>query len=275
MASPAVTDPPGELMYRQMSRSGSSAASSSSWAQIRLAVVSSTCGAEEDDALLEEALVDVAGPVDPGHLVGDRGKDQLGHAGERTASRSGSGLPGHRAAYHGRRRRHLPAAGCGRGESGRRARFRSWSRKGWRFESSRPHAVVATAAAGSPAVGSISRGSPPGRRALRPSRTAARTGSSARRQGGVGDVQAGAQLPPDGGPHRGAQRHQPASGGGRETAIDARQAMGPGPSAGRSSPGPHRSYRRRAAVLEGRSRPSPSTADLFVRRPRWVRDRDG
>ena len=28
---------------------------------------------------------------------------------------------------------------CGRGETGRRARFRSWSRKGWRFESSRPH----------------------------------------------------------------------------------------------------------------------------------------
>ena len=27
----------------------------------------------------------------------------------------------------------------GRGEAGRRARFRSWSREGWRFESSRPH----------------------------------------------------------------------------------------------------------------------------------------
>jgi hypothetical protein len=30
-------------------------------------------------------------------------------------------------------------AACGRGETGRRARFRSWSRKGWRFDSSRPH----------------------------------------------------------------------------------------------------------------------------------------
>jgi hypothetical protein len=31
---------------------------------------------------------------------------------------------------------------CGRGGIGRRARFRSWSRKGWRFKSSRPHCCV-------------------------------------------------------------------------------------------------------------------------------------
>jgi hypothetical protein len=31
---------------------------------------------------------------------------------------------------------------CGRGGTGRRARFRSWSRKGWRFKSSRPHKVL-------------------------------------------------------------------------------------------------------------------------------------
>ena len=30
---------------------------------------------------------------------------------------------------------------CGRGGTGRRARFRSWSRKGWRFKSSRPHVL--------------------------------------------------------------------------------------------------------------------------------------
>ena len=28
---------------------------------------------------------------------------------------------------------------CGRGGTGRRARLKSWSRKGWRFKSSRPH----------------------------------------------------------------------------------------------------------------------------------------
>ena len=33
----------------------------------------------------------------------------------------------------------VPQARRGRGETGRRARFRSWSREGWRFESSRPH----------------------------------------------------------------------------------------------------------------------------------------
>ena len=37
-----MTEPPGELMYRLMSRSGSSAASRRSWAQMRLALVSST-----------------------------------------------------------------------------------------------------------------------------------------------------------------------------------------------------------------------------------------
>ncbi len=34
---------------------------------------------------------------------------------------------------------HYTSGPCGRGETGRRARFRSWSREGWRFESSRPH----------------------------------------------------------------------------------------------------------------------------------------
>ena len=38
MARPSVTDPPGELMYSEMSFSGSSASSSTSWAQTRLAV---------------------------------------------------------------------------------------------------------------------------------------------------------------------------------------------------------------------------------------------
>jgi hypothetical protein len=42
MAMPAVTDPPGELMYSQMSLSGSSAASRSSWAQMALALSSRT-----------------------------------------------------------------------------------------------------------------------------------------------------------------------------------------------------------------------------------------
>ena len=42
MAMPAVTDPPGELMYRLMSRSGSSAASSRICAHNRLAMSSST-----------------------------------------------------------------------------------------------------------------------------------------------------------------------------------------------------------------------------------------
>ncbi len=39
---PAVTEPPGELMYSQMSLSGSSAASSSICAQIALAFSSRT-----------------------------------------------------------------------------------------------------------------------------------------------------------------------------------------------------------------------------------------
>ena len=39
---PAETEPPGELMYRKMSRVGSSAASSSSCAQMTFAIVSST-----------------------------------------------------------------------------------------------------------------------------------------------------------------------------------------------------------------------------------------
>src|ERR1700722_9181717 len=42
MASPAVTDPPGELMYRLMSAREFSADSSSSWAHRRLATRSST-----------------------------------------------------------------------------------------------------------------------------------------------------------------------------------------------------------------------------------------
>src|SRR5829696_8874723 len=42
MASPAVTDPPGLLMYRLMSARGSRAESRSSWAVIRLAMGSST-----------------------------------------------------------------------------------------------------------------------------------------------------------------------------------------------------------------------------------------
>src|SRR3954447_5536390 len=39
---PALTEPPGLLMYRKMSRSGSSAASNSNWPQIALAIGSST-----------------------------------------------------------------------------------------------------------------------------------------------------------------------------------------------------------------------------------------
>src|SRR6185369_6894663 len=42
MASPALTEPPGELMYRLMSPRGSSADSSSNWAQSRFAIWSST-----------------------------------------------------------------------------------------------------------------------------------------------------------------------------------------------------------------------------------------
>src|ERR1700722_13959182 len=42
MARPALTEPPGELMYRLMAPRGSSADSSSSWAQSRLATASST-----------------------------------------------------------------------------------------------------------------------------------------------------------------------------------------------------------------------------------------
>jgi len=42
MARPAVTEPPGELMYRLMSLRGSSADSSSNWPHSRLATWSST-----------------------------------------------------------------------------------------------------------------------------------------------------------------------------------------------------------------------------------------
>ena len=38
MARPSVTEPPGELMYTEMSRSASSASSRMSWAQTMLAV---------------------------------------------------------------------------------------------------------------------------------------------------------------------------------------------------------------------------------------------
>jgi len=41
MASPSVTEPPGEFTYRAMSRSESSAASRRSWAHTMLATVSS------------------------------------------------------------------------------------------------------------------------------------------------------------------------------------------------------------------------------------------
>jgi hypothetical protein len=58
MASPAVTDPPGELMYRL----------------IGAGVVD--LRAEEDDALLEQALVDIAGPVVAGDLSADLPADQ-------------------------------------------------------------------------------------------------------------------------------------------------------------------------------------------------------
>ena len=68
IAMPAVTEPPGELMYRLMSRLASSADSSSSCAQIWLAIVSSTGLAEEDDSLAQQPVVD---RVVEGHAAAD------------------------------------------------------------------------------------------------------------------------------------------------------------------------------------------------------------
>ena len=60
-------------MCRKMSASGSSALSSSSWAQIALAFWSLHLGAEEDDALAEQPLVDVVvEDGDPGAAAGRR-----------------------------------------------------------------------------------------------------------------------------------------------------------------------------------------------------------
>ena len=65
---PAVTEPPGELMYSQMSLSGSSPSRYSSCAVMRLATSSFDVGAEEDDALLEQPVVDVH-PLEGGSLL--------------------------------------------------------------------------------------------------------------------------------------------------------------------------------------------------------------
>ena len=55
--------PPGELMYRLMSFSGSSDSRNSSWAITRFARWSSICVAEEDDPFAQQAGVDVVGAL--------------------------------------------------------------------------------------------------------------------------------------------------------------------------------------------------------------------
>ena len=58
---PALTLPPGELMYSEMSLSGFSLSRNSSCATTRLAEWSLTGPDQEDDALAQQARVDVVG----------------------------------------------------------------------------------------------------------------------------------------------------------------------------------------------------------------------
>ena len=75
MAMPAVTDPPGLLMYIQMSLPGSSASRKSSCAQTLVGHVVADVGAEHHDAALEQAVEDVRLEVGGGRLEGDRDDD--------------------------------------------------------------------------------------------------------------------------------------------------------------------------------------------------------
>ena len=58
-----MTLPPGELMYRWMSALGSSDCRNSIWATIGVGHVVVDLRAEEDDAVLQQAAVDVHRPL--------------------------------------------------------------------------------------------------------------------------------------------------------------------------------------------------------------------
>ena len=76
MANMAVADPPGLLMYREMSRSGSSAVRCSSWADDQVGDVVVDRAAQHHDAVLEQPGVEVEGPLAPVGLLED-GRDQI------------------------------------------------------------------------------------------------------------------------------------------------------------------------------------------------------
>ena len=63
MARPAVTTPPGELMYRLMSRSGILCLEEEELGDDQVGHVVLDGVAQEDDAVLEQAAVDVVGAL--------------------------------------------------------------------------------------------------------------------------------------------------------------------------------------------------------------------
>src|SRR3984893_7684488 len=85
---PAVTEPPGELIYRCMSLSGSSASRNSSWAMTRLANSSSmyvrisTSGSRSKSRAMSTALRDLEALLTERTQESERLRAEIGHLGE-------------------------------------------------------------------------------------------------------------------------------------------------------------------------------------------------
>ena len=71
IARPAVTTPPGELMYMKMSFFGFSNSRKSSWAVISEAIWSSIGAGDEDDPLAQQPRIDVEAALAPVGLLDD------------------------------------------------------------------------------------------------------------------------------------------------------------------------------------------------------------
>ena len=80
MPRPAVTEPPGELMYREMSLSGSVALQVQKLGHDRVGHVVVDLLAQEDDAVVEQAAVDVVAALAARRLLDDVGDEGVARA---------------------------------------------------------------------------------------------------------------------------------------------------------------------------------------------------